>query len=112
MLQLSDQSTLSAGYDLANSQIIFEARVKVGNYLAIGFGVDMESAFDMISWDAGMSVASSQCQKLTSSAMVQPTLASDQSFLTTATPTLSNGFMNFSTVRPLAGSNSQTYNIV
>ena len=106
VLQLSDQSTLSAGYDVANSRIIFEARVKVGNYLAIGFGTDMTTAYDMISWDAGSTAALSQCQKLSSSTEEPPTVASDQSFLTTATPTLSNGFINFSTVRPLTGSNS------
>jgi hypothetical protein len=110
VLSTSNGSTLKVGYDSTNSQIVYEASVKVGTYLAIGFGTSMTD-IDMISWDADTTAATSVCQKLWSTGHTHPTVTTDQTFLTTSAITLSSGFINFNTVRPLAGTNSETFNV-
>lgn len=60
VLELTNGSTLNVGYDQANSKVLYEASVKVGTYLGMGFGSSMTDT-DMIAWEAGSTASTSSC---------------------------------------------------
>jgi hypothetical protein len=96
------------GYNYTTKKVEYNAHVKVGTYLGIGYGDSMGTAaanVDMVAWEAGSTVALSLVQDLYGAGEINgskaPLLSASNSYTTTST-TLKDGFIDFVTYRPLA----------
>jgi len=113
VLKTSNGSTLSTSYNNSTNLIQFNAHVKTGSYLAVGFGTSMTNA-DMVAWEAGANPEASICQDLYSTGETRPILDSNNEYTTQSILQPEAGFIDFVVFRAPAPGYTEgqiTYNV-
>ena len=104
ILTLENGSTLEVGY--SDDTVTYIAKVLPSTWIGIGYGSSMTNTDEVI-WAAGADVSLSTVYDTYSTTDARP--AEDSTNLyTTATPVLTNGFIVFTSTRPLTPPTSDT----